>query len=158
MVKQIFLTISSNEPVQALYEKELRRLKQPGASQQRLADIDNRKSLRRIYVMGCGRSGTWLLTHVMATFSGVEVVPRELPVEYFGMLMTDSSVLVLKRNQAAYQWTQQIGEHRTRLHCPSSLRCADESASKQPKALSHSTGAMGRRSDGAAPFGGFTKK
>ena len=109
MVKQIILPNSTNQPVQALYEKELLRLKQqPGALQQRLAEIDNRKPLRRIYVMGCGRSGTWLLTHVMATLSGVEVVPRELPVEYFGLLMTDSSVLVVKRDSDAYQWVQQM--------------------------------------------------
>jgi hypothetical protein len=97
-----------NEPAQALYEKELVRLKQPGALQQRLADIDDRKPLRRIYVLGSGRSGTWMLTHVMTTFFDVEVVPRELPVEYFGLLMTDRSVLVLKRDRDAYQWTEQI--------------------------------------------------
>jgi hypothetical protein len=108
MVKQFVLTNPSNEPVEALYEKELRRLKQPGALQQRLADLDNRKLLRRIYVMGCGRSGTWLLTHVMATFFDVDVVSRELPVEYFGLLMTDHSVLVIKRDSDAYQWVQQM--------------------------------------------------
>jgi hypothetical protein len=45
MVKQIILPNANNEPVQALYEKELQRLKQPGALQQRLADIDNRDHL-----------------------------------------------------------------------------------------------------------------
>jgi hypothetical protein len=108
MVKQVVLPNPNNEPVQALYEKELVRLKQPGALQQRLADIDNRKRLRRIYVLGSGRSGTWLLTHVMTTFFDVEVVPRELPVEYFGLLMTDCSVLILKRDRDAYQRTDQI--------------------------------------------------
>jgi hypothetical protein len=108
MVKQIILPNSGNDPVRVLYEKELRRLQQPGALQQRLAEIANRKSLRRIYVMGCGRSGTWLLTHIMSTFFGVEVVARELPVEYFGLLMTDRSILILKRDKAAYQRIQQI--------------------------------------------------
>ena len=108
MAKQIILPNPINQPVRALYEQELRRLKQPGALQRKLAEIDNRKPLRRIYVMGCGRSGTWLLTHVMAIFVGVEVVPRELPVEYFGLLMTDSSVLVLKRDDAAYQRIVQV--------------------------------------------------
>jgi hypothetical protein len=111
MVKQIILPNSVNQPAQALFEKELRRLKQqPGALRQRLGEIDNRKPLRRIYVMGCGRSGTWLLTHVMATFAGVDVVRRELPAEYFGLLTTDSSVLVLKRDSNAYRWVQQIPE------------------------------------------------
>lgn len=108
MVKQIVLPNANNEPVQRLYEKELWRLKRPGALQQKLAEIDNRKRLRRIYVMGCGRSGTWLLTHLMTTFSGVEVVPRELPVEYFGLLISDRSVLVLKRDSAAYQGTREM--------------------------------------------------
>jgi hypothetical protein len=109
MVKQIILPNAINQSAQALYDKEILRLKQqPGALQQRLAEIDDRKPLRRIYVMGCGRSGTWLLTHVMATFTGVEVVRRELPVEYFGLLTSDSSVLVLKRDSDAYQWVQQI--------------------------------------------------
>src|SRR5262249_33886589 len=109
MVKQIILPNPDNAPTRALHDKELLRLKQqPGALQQRLAEIDNRKPRRRIYVMGCGRSGTWLLTHVMTTFFGVEVVPRELPVEYFGLLMSDSSVLVLKRDSYAYQSVQKI--------------------------------------------------
>jgi Sulfotransferase family len=108
MVKQIILPNPSKEPVQALYEKELVRLRRPGALRQRLAEFDTCKPLRRIYVMGVGRSGTWLLTHVMATFFDVEVVPRELPVEYFGLLMTDRSVLVIKRDGNTYQRIQQI--------------------------------------------------
>jgi hypothetical protein len=72
MIQQIILPNPSNEPVQALHNKELLRLKQP-TLQQRLADIDKRKLLRRIYVMGCGRSGTWPLTHAMASLLDVEV-------------------------------------------------------------------------------------
>jgi hypothetical protein len=106
MLQGIFLPNSGNE--QAPSEKELARLKQPGALQRRLAEFDNRRPLRRIYVMGCGRSGTWLLTHVMGTFFDVELVRRELPVEYFGLLSTDLPVLVLKRDRHAYQWAQQI--------------------------------------------------
>ena len=108
MVKQIILPNPRNEPAQALYDKELLRLREPGALQRRLAEIDKGKSFRRIYVMGSGRSGTWLLTHVMGTFSDVEVVRKELPVEYFGLLITELPVLVLKRDRDAYQWTQQI--------------------------------------------------
>ena len=108
MLEQIILPNTGNEPLQALYEKELESLKQPGALPRRLAEFDARKPLRRIYVMGCGRSGTWLLTHAMGTFSDVEVVRREVPVEYFGILMTDLPVLVLKRDRHAYQRAQQI--------------------------------------------------
>src|SRR5690349_21521017 len=102
MLEQIILPNIGNQPLQALYEKELARLKQPGALPRRLAEFDVRKPLRRIYVMGCGRSGTWLLTHVMGTFSDVEVVRREVPIEYFGLLLTDLPVLVLKRDRNAY--------------------------------------------------------
>src|SRR5262249_23737972 len=108
MVKQIILPNPGNKPAQALYERELVRLKKPGTLQRRLAEFDASKAIRRIDVMGSGRSGTWLLTYVMTTFSDVEVVPKELPVEYFGLLITDSPVLVLKRDRNAYQWTQQI--------------------------------------------------
>ena len=108
MVKSIILPNAKNEPLEVLYERELLRLRQPSALQQRLADIDQRKPLRRIYVMGCGRSGTWLLTHVMNTFLGVEVVLRELAVEYFGVLTTEHPVLVLERDHVAHQRVGQI--------------------------------------------------
>lgn len=111
MVNQLILTNANNDPLQVLDERELLRLRQPNALQQRLADIDHRRPLRRIYVMGCGRSGTWLLTHVMNTFLGVEVVLRELPVEYFGLLTTESPVLILKRDHRAYQRMGQILEN-----------------------------------------------
>jgi hypothetical protein len=74
--------------------------------QQRLAEIDNRKPLRRIYVMGCGLPVGGC--QVMTTFFDVDVVPRKLPVEYFGLLMTGYSVLVIKRDSDAYQWVQQM--------------------------------------------------
>src|SRR5947199_1870662 len=35
----------------------------------RLEEIDDIKKIQRIFVMGCGRSGTWLLTGLMATFN-----------------------------------------------------------------------------------------
>src|SRR5690348_16189646 len=108
MLEQIILPKTGNQPVQAHYERELTHLKQPGALARRLAEFDARKPLRRIYVMGCGRSGTWLLTHVMGTFSDVEVLRREVPIEYFGLLTTDLPVLVLKRDRNSYLSAQQI--------------------------------------------------
>jgi hypothetical protein len=108
MVRQIILPNPNNEQLDKLYEKELLRLKSFDLLQRRMADISKSRPLRRIYVMGCGRSGTWLLTHVMGTFSGVEVLPKELPIEYFGLLMTDHPVLVLKRDHIAYERIEQI--------------------------------------------------
>jgi hypothetical protein len=108
VVKQIILPNPNGEQLRELYEKELRRLRGPGSLQCRLADIDKKSPFRRIFVMGCGRSGTWLLMHVMSTFSGVETLPKELPIEYFGLLTTDHSVLVFKRDHIAYQRIEQI--------------------------------------------------
>jgi hypothetical protein len=85
------------------YENELNRLAERPALKRRLIEIDKIRAFRRIYVVGCGRSGTWLLTSVMTTFKNIEVVMKELPVAYFGLFKTDRSILVLKRNNVAYQ-------------------------------------------------------
>jgi hypothetical protein len=110
MVKHLILPTPKNERIQDLYEKELLRLKEPGALERQLIDIDRASPFRRIYVMGCGRSGTWLLTNVMSTFKDTEVVPNELIFEYFGLFVTSCSVLVLKRDNAAYQRVEEIPE------------------------------------------------
>jgi hypothetical protein len=96
--------------LRALEDAELLLLKQPGMLERRLSEIDAARSIRRIYVMGCGRSGTWVLTHVMATFKDTEVVRKELAFEYFGLLTTSLSVLVLKRDHLAYRRIEQIPE------------------------------------------------
>ena len=110
MIKERALPNPNSVRVEELYEKELLRLKAPGALKNQLADIDRSGPFRRIYVMGCGRSGTWLLTHVMGTFLETEVVPRELTFEYFGLFATSGFTLVLKRDRAAYQRIEQIPE------------------------------------------------
>jgi len=108
MVTQLVLPNPKSEPLSELYERELLRLKEPRALDAQLIQIDRTRSLRRIYVMGCGRSGTWLLTHVMVTFADTEVVPKELAFEYFGLLTTSCSTLVLKRDPTAYQRIEEI--------------------------------------------------
>ena len=79
-----------------------------GALEKRLTDIDKTKAFRRIYVMGCGRSGTWLLTGVMSTFNDVEIVAKELAIEHFGLFQTNRSILILKRDSVAYQRIKEI--------------------------------------------------
>jgi hypothetical protein len=69
----------------------------------RLEEIDDTKNIQRIFVMGCGRSGTWLLTGLMATFNDTCVVAKEVPVELFARLTTTGKTLVLKRNSQSYQ-------------------------------------------------------
>lgn len=63
---------------------------------------------KRIYVMGCGRSGTWLLTALFATFRGVEIFPDETPVETFARHLASKPVLVLKRDSTSYQNVEDI--------------------------------------------------
>jgi len=108
MPSRIILPNPRNEPLQKLYEKELSRLREPKALERQLTDIDKVRQFRRIYVMGCGRSGTWLLTHVMGTLKDTDVVRNELSLEYFGLIVPSSQVLVLKRDSIAYQRIEQI--------------------------------------------------
>jgi hypothetical protein len=97
----------SRQNAQLHFERELAALRLPGALTTRLAEIDRVRRFRRLYVMGCGRSGTWLLTGFLSTFVGIDIVQREVPMEAFGVLTTRKSVLLLKRNDTAYQ---RIGE------------------------------------------------
>lgn len=86
----------------------LKRLAVPGELEKALARIDSSAQRRRIYIMGCGRSGTWLLTSLFSSFKHVALVAKELPVESFGALGTDAPVLVLKRDHKAYQLVEEI--------------------------------------------------
>jgi hypothetical protein len=110
MATQLILPNPKNEPLQQLYENWLFRLRDPRILQKQLTKIDRTGPFRRIYVMGCGRSGTWLLTHVMNTFNDTDVVLKELTVEFFGVLVPDRPILVLKRDHIAYQRIEQIPE------------------------------------------------
>jgi hypothetical protein len=110
MPSRIILSNRRNEPLQKLYEKELSRLRKPKALKRQLTDIDKVRQFRRIYVMGCGRSGTWLLTHVLGTLKDTDVVRNELSLEHFGLTVTSCPVLVLKRDSVAYQRIEEIPE------------------------------------------------
>ncbi len=88
----------------------LSRLAVPGALAQSLSIADASFPCKRIYVMGCGRSGTWLLTSMFSSFSNVALVSKELPVEYFGVLKAhaDAAALVIKRNNRSYERVEDI--------------------------------------------------
>ena len=79
-----------------LINQELSALKNPAMLKSRLAKIDEAHDFRRIYVMGCGRSGTWLLAGLFSTYADLEIVLRELSVEHFGLYATKKKVLLLK--------------------------------------------------------------
>src|SRR5688572_10546282 len=87
-------------------DKALEELRKPGALSRRLEA--RAKDVKLIYIMGCGRSGTWLLTGIMSTFENVSVLYQEVPVEYFGLIRCDRSVLVLKRDAQAYETIESI--------------------------------------------------
>jgi hypothetical protein len=91
-----------------IYRADLARLRSPSALISRLRDIDTHSRFRRLYIMGCGRSGTWLLTAVIGTLQSADVVMHEVPVEAFGQLITTSQLLVLKRDPRAYLTVESI--------------------------------------------------
>lgn len=93
-----------------LIKQELLALRSPAMLKSRLAKIDEVHDFRRIYVMGCGRSGTWLLTGLFSTFSDLEIIPKELGLEHFGLLTTKKKALVIKRDFAAHLRIEQIPE------------------------------------------------
>lgn len=84
------------------------RFEKHGALAAQLTRIDQLRPIRRIYVMGCGRSGTWLLTALMSTFKDTCVVSKEVPVEFFAKLTTNGRTLVLKRNNVSFRRFSQI--------------------------------------------------
>jgi hypothetical protein len=90
------------------YHDELVRLSLPGQLVARVREMDRVKPLNRIFVMGCGRSGTWLVTGVMSTFADVCVVGQEVPVETFGILSSTQSTLVLKRAHNSFARIREV--------------------------------------------------
>ena len=82
-------------------DSSIEELRKPGALA-RWLDL-NAKDTKPIYIMGCARSGTWLLTGIMSTFKNVSVLSKEVPVEYFGLVQSGRPALVLKRDAQAYE-------------------------------------------------------
>lgn len=93
-----------------LIKQELLALRNPAMLQSRLAKINKDHDFRRIYIMGCGRSGTWLLAGLFSTYADLEIVPRELSVEHFGLYTTKKKILLLKRDHAAHARIEKIPE------------------------------------------------
>ena len=83
-------------------QKALVRLHDPKEFHKRLSFIDDRKPTKRIFVMGCGRSGTWLLTSLFSTMSDTQVVPIETTPFHFGLYTTNAKNLVMKRDNLSY--------------------------------------------------------
>jgi hypothetical protein len=75
-----------------------------------VARITRARPEKYIYLMGCGRSGTWLLTSLMAQFEDTEVFAKESPVKAFLEVRTRRRNLVVKRNPHAYRRASSIPE------------------------------------------------
>jgi hypothetical protein len=88
--------------------EQIKSLRDPIRFQQRLAEIDKPRQVDRIYIMGCGRSGTWLLTSLLSSFSDLELVAKELPIEYFGIFKTTKNNLAIKRDNQGYERVEDI--------------------------------------------------
>lgn len=101
---------NSNLPASEAISREIAFLASEGELKKRISSIDKINPKKRIYIMGCGRSGTWLLTSIMSTMQDVHLVPKEVPVEYFGIFTTSSPTFILKRNYNAYQYIERIPE------------------------------------------------
>ena len=83
-------------------------LRNPAVFKNRLSKIDDAYVFRRIYLMGCARSGTWLLTALFSTFSDLDVIPKELGFEHFGIFVTKKKAMVIKRDFIAHQRIEHI--------------------------------------------------
>ena len=91
-----------------LIRSELSLIRRQDLLDERIRKLDRINPFNRIYIMGCGRSGTWLLTALMSTFKDVDLVPKELPAEYFGITVTDQSTLIIKRFFKAYETIERL--------------------------------------------------
>ena len=93
-----------------LLADDLRGLQKTGALQARLDQMDKETPRNRLYLMGCGRSGTWLLTGLMHSYADMAVVAKELSVEHFGVLQSNSPNILLKRAWNSHETVEKIPE------------------------------------------------
>ena len=98
----------NNLDPQSLLRHQIIYLSQPNHLQSWISKIDEIKAINMIYVMGCGRSGTWLLTALMTTYEDLFVLAKELAIEHFGLYQTTASTLVIKRNCDSYLFVERI--------------------------------------------------
>lgn len=94
-------------------KKQLRLLTETDQLSRRLTIIDKTKAtpIQRIFIMGCGRSGTWLITALMSTFKDISLLAKELPVEHFGVVLPNFPTLVIKRGFKAHETVENIPEN-----------------------------------------------
>ncbi len=67
-----------------------------------LREKDQGQSRTRLFIMGCGRSGTWLLTGIMATFQDVYIYDQENPLSRFKDIDSALPVHIVKRDHESF--------------------------------------------------------
>lgn len=82
----------------------------------RLVERDGDRRRTRIYICGCGRSGTWLTAALMSAFEDTYVAPDEAPVGRFLALERPEGVHVVKRYYAAWRTVELIPPEITLLY------------------------------------------
>jgi hypothetical protein len=68
-----------------------------------LRELDGGRPRTRIFIMGCGRSGTWLLTGIMATFEDLFLLAEESPYTRFADIKGEQSVHIVKRDFMSFE-------------------------------------------------------
>jgi hypothetical protein len=76
-----------------------------------LARLDRGQPVKRIFVMGCGRSGTWLLTSLLSTVKGAYLIFEEVDVGRFARIKSDQRVHILKRHWKSYSRVDSIAPY-----------------------------------------------
>ncbi|MBK8196756.1 MAG: hypothetical protein IPK75_00180 [Acidobacteria bacterium] len=87
-------------------------------SQLRAPGFGNRltQDKRRIFIAGCGRSGTYLLSAMMQCFEDTYVHPGEAPAEAFALLEDAASTHVIKRVSDSYKTLHLVPEDIGLIH------------------------------------------
>lgn len=74
----------------------------------KLRELDAKTPRTRIFIMGCGRSGTGLLTGIMSTFDDVFLLAKEGPLERFAAIEASEFVHVIKRDHLSSGWVNLV--------------------------------------------------
>ena len=113
-----------------LRKKKLLRFYKNGALDARLTQIDSDRPIKRIYIMGCGRSGTWLLTAAMSTFQRRLCAVKGSSNRLLWSIDHDRRRTDIEEKQ------RRLSAHRTNsaanrnyLHRKASVRCANQQQS-----------------------------
>jgi hypothetical protein len=115
---QIRLHNPENLAQRDLVLKELQWLSIGNNLQQRMEEMSSRNgSFDRVFVLGCGRSGTWLLMQLLSTLADQDIVPKELPVQAFGIFATRTSRLLIKRHFDSHHWGHRLIRQGLRKDC-----------------------------------------